>query len=264
MKDKNVIAIIQARMGSTRLPGKVLIDIAGKPMLWHVMERVKGCKKVDSIVVATTSREEDKAVIKLAKKCGVGSFAGSSDDVLDRYYQTARKFNAEVIVRITADCPLIDPHEIDKLILYFENNQCNHAGFGDTYPDGFNAEVFDFLTLKLAWENAKLKSDREHVTVYIWKNKDMFDVKEFRLDIPWDGIKFEKKNLNRLLLSVDTMGELDIIRKVYRILHSRKKFNFTIRDVLLLLTEKNEEIKLIYSKKGSLLGYYKSVEEEQR
>ena len=98
----------------------------------------------------------------------------------------------------------------------------------------------------------------------MWKNKDMFDVKEFRLDIPWDGIKFEKKNLNRLLLSVDTMGELDIIRKVYRILYSRKKFNFTIRDVLLLLTEKNEEIKLIYSKKGSLLGYYKSVEEEQR
>ena len=113
---KKVVAIIQARMGSTRLPGKVLKEISGKPMLWHVIERVKRCKEIDNIVIATTSKDEDKAIIYIAEKCGVETYAGSENDVLDRYYQAAKKVNADVIIRITADCPLINPTTIDEMI----------------------------------------------------------------------------------------------------------------------------------------------------
>lgn len=113
---KKVVAIIQARMGATRLPGKILMDIAGKPMLCHVIERMKQSKNVDSIVVATTTKEEDKAVLELAKECGIKIFAGSEDDVLDRFYQATKKFGADVIVRITVDCPIIDPQIVDVAI----------------------------------------------------------------------------------------------------------------------------------------------------
>ncbi|MGB9200159.1 cytidylyltransferase domain-containing protein, partial [Methanobacterium sp.] len=104
---KNIVVIIQARIGSSRLPGKVLMDISGKPMLWHVIERVKKSKKIDYIIVATTSKSEDLPILKLSEDMGVKTFTGSEDDVLDRYYHAAKEFKADIIVRVTSDCPLV-------------------------------------------------------------------------------------------------------------------------------------------------------------
>jgi len=146
---KNVVAIIQARMGSTRLPGKVMLPIVGNPMLWHIIERTKRCEKVDSIAVATTTIQEDKAVIKVANKCGVETFIGKENDVLDRYYQAAKEFNADVIVRITADCPLISPDTIDKMVTLCLKENADYICGHPNYPSiEHGMEVMSFSTLE--------------------------------------------------------------------------------------------------------------------
>ena len=254
---KKVVAIIQARMGSTRLPGKVLMDIAGKPMLWHVIERVKRCKKVVSIVVATTTKEEDKAVIELAKKCGVETFAGSEEDVLDRYYQAAKKFNADIIVRITADCPLIDPEVTDKIIRYFIENfgKFDHFGPPKGYPEGLDTEVFTFQALEKAWLEAKKPSEREHVTPYIWCNPDMFKLGKLPSDLK------EGEDYSHLHWSVDEECDLRFVREVYKRLYREGEI-FHMRDVLNLLHEHPELLEINKGLTG-YEGYMKSLKEDE-
>ncbi|GAI11690.1 unnamed protein product, partial [marine sediment metagenome] len=161
---KKVVAIVQARMASTRLPGKVLMNIVGKPMLWHVIERVKRCKKINSIVVATTTKKEDEPIIDLAKECKVKAFKGSDNDVLDRYYQAAKKFSADIIIRITADCPLINPTTIDEMIdLCLKENAdyiCGHPDFPSMEK---GMEVISFSALSKLKSLANKDYQKEHV-----------------------------------------------------------------------------------------------------
>ncbi len=168
-----ILAIIQARMGSSRLPDKVLKKIMEKPVLWHVIDRVSKSRLINEVIVATTYQREDLAIVEYCASRGIRVFAGSDNDVLDRYYQVAKLLRPDHIVRITADCPLHDPAVIDMVIqkhLDLDNDYTSNT-LEETFPDGLDCEVFKFSALEQAWKNAKLASEREHVTPYLKKGK---------------------------------------------------------------------------------------------
>ncbi len=169
-----VVAIIQARMGSTRLPGKVLKDLCGRTVLWHVVTRVRRVRGIDRVVVATTTSAGDDAIVKWCEGEGVAVFRGSSEDVLDRYYRAALEYGAATVVRITSDCPLIDPGLVEMAIDKFQEGGFDHVSVGGNYPDGLDTEVFSFAALECAWKEARLGSEREHVTPFIWKQPERF------------------------------------------------------------------------------------------
>ncbi len=166
------LAVIQARMGASRLPGKVMLGLEGKPVLWHVCQRVSRSSYVDEVVVATTFQKEDLEIVKYCSSEGIRVFAGSEDDVLDRYYQAAKLFKPGNVIRITADCPLHDPSIIDQVISTHtkEDNDYTSNTMEETFPDGLDCEIMKFSVLKDAWEKAVMASEREHVTQYIIKN----------------------------------------------------------------------------------------------
>ena len=173
MKNKN-LCIIQARMGSTRLPGKTLMKVGGIPMLEYEIKRVLQSKYVDKIVVATTANKEDNAIEAFCKRAGVDCFRGSADDVLGRYYECASRYpQYQNIVRITGDCPLIDPFVIDRVIAHFLDCKVDYASnvLKETFPDGMDVEIFTKVALVEAQHKAALSSEREHVTLYIRKRK---------------------------------------------------------------------------------------------
>ena len=209
----SIIAIIQARISSTRLPGKILKKIEGKTILEHVINRVKAAKNLDDVIVATTVRKEDLEIVKLCANLGIGIFCGSEDDVLDRYYQTARLFKTKNIVRITSDCPLIDFKIIDDVTdLYFKKKVDYVSNtIPETFPDGEDVEVFSFKALKIAWENAKMSSEREHVTPYIKNNPKIFRTVNFRCKI----------NLADKRWTIDEPEDFEFIKIIYKNLYPK-------------------------------------------
>jgi spore coat polysaccharide biosynthesis protein SpsF (cytidylyltransferase family) len=256
---RKVVAIVQARMTSTRLPGKVLKEIAGKPVLWHIINRLRKTKLIDEIVVATTVNFADRQILELVHGMGIKAYAGSEADVLDRYYQTAKTLNADVIVRITSDCPLLDSEVVDKVISSFlrsaldyvsntcvlDNNDCKQ-----TFPDGFDTEVFSFAALKCAWKNASLVSEREHVTPYIWKNPQLFSI----------GHVSSTEDFSNFRFTLDYEDDLIFIREVYDRL-SDKGLTFGLRDIVNLL-ETNPDLLEINKLKTRNEGYLKSVKSD--
>ena len=233
----NTIAIIQARMGSQRLPGKVLLDIAGQPMLARVYERTHLASALDQVVVATTTQPDDNPIAEMCTQRGYPCYRGSLSDVLDRYYQSARGFNAQVIVRITADCPLIDPQVIDRTVAAFF---CHTAAqdvllfdgkppapttasagssqpaydfaanrlpppWGRTYPIGLDTEVCTFTALETAWKEANLPHQREHVMPFFYDNPQRFRVLLVNAE----------QDFGRLRWTVDTPEDLELVRRIY-------------------------------------------------
>jgi len=247
---KNIVAIIQARMGSTRLPGKVLMEICGKPLLWHVVNRVSYSKYISQIVIATSTNPKDDEIEEFAKKYKLKVFRGSENDCLDRYYKAAKKYKADVVVRITADCPLICPEIIDKVISEYIKGKFDYVtnSIIYTYPDGVDVEVFSFKTLKKAWEEAKDPVEREHVTVYI-RNSGKFKIKNVVNDKPVDpqGYKW----------SVDRIEDLEFVREVYKHLYKDNEI-FSYDDIMDLLN-RYPEIKNINSNSLVDEGYYRSL-----
>ena len=228
-----VVCIIQARMGSKRLPGKVLMEFCGKPLLGHIIERVRKSKFVDKIVVATTDKSKDDKIEKLAENMRIDIFRGDDDDVLDRFYKGAKKFGTDTIVRVTGDCPLVDSLIVDQTIEYFAKNNFDYVSNAypvPTYPDGLDVEVFSFKALEAAWRKASLPSEREHVTTYIWKNKN----KDFKL-----GSVKSDTDLSKKRWTVDKPEDAEFVRKIYEALYSKKPF-FNTKDILKLLKEKPE------------------------
>jgi spore coat polysaccharide biosynthesis protein SpsF len=221
-----IAIIIQARMGSTRLPGKVLKEIMGKPMLWHVITRAKTCKTADKVIVATTRNPADKPIVKLSEQLGAGYYAGSETDVLDRYYRAAVKYKVEVIVRITADCPLLDPRVVDTVVRRYQSSDYDYVSntLKRSYPDGLDVEVFSFAALNRAWREAELLSEREHVTPYLWKNPDKFRLANVK----------RTNNLSALRFTVDEESDLEFVKQVYEHLYEEQGF-FSTNDVLRLL-----------------------------
>lgn len=162
-RKSRTIAIIQARMGSTRLPGKILKPLAGKPALWHVIDRLRYARYLVDIIIATTKNPEDDIVVNFCEENQVKCFRGSEGDVLDRYYQAAKLFCADPIVRITADCPVIDTTVVDEVIDRFFKGNYDVYSLGGEFPDGLDCSVFSFWVIEDLWKNTELPSDREHV-----------------------------------------------------------------------------------------------------
>lgn len=234
-----IVGIIQARMGSTRLPGKSMMKIVGKPLLEHVIKRVKKCKTLDCIVVATTKKKEDDVIVNLAEKLGVCWFRGSENDVLDRFLKAAEKFNANIIVRICADNPLIDPEEVDRLVKHhLETNadySYNHIPYPEGLPDGAGAEVLTIDTLRKVHKLATKQEHREHVTLYILENLDLFRTE--RLSAKPELRKPQYR------LDVDYMEDLEFIREIYRRLYKPGKI-IKLKDVIKLLDKQPELLKI--------------------
>ncbi len=233
-----VACIIQARMGSSRLPGKVLKNICEYPMLHWVVNRAAKAKLIDKLIVATSLNNSDDPIVEWCSEHDFECFRGNAYDVLDRYYQTARSYQADVIVRLTADCPLIDPALVDEVITVFFNKGVDFAAnrlpppYKRTYPIGLDIEVASFSALEKAWHHAKLSFEREHVMPYLYSVKDRFTT--FILDA--------EKNFGDRRWTVDTPEDLEFIRALFDKLNCR--INFSWREVLQIL-EENPELEKI-------------------
>jgi glutamate-1-semialdehyde 2,1-aminomutase len=168
-----VVAIVQARMGSTRLPGKVMRKISGQRLIEILLYRLSQADRIDKIVIATSNSKENDSLVDFVEKLGYDTYRGSESDVLDRIYKTATNYNADVIVRITGDCPLVDPKLVDEMLLKYHEKKCDFLWNDNppTYPDGLDVDIFNFNSLELAWENATSTKDREHVVYYMTDSK---------------------------------------------------------------------------------------------
>lgn len=227
----NIIAIIQARMASSRLPGKVLSDIAGMPMLVRVYERANRSNLLNGIVVATTKDKSDDPIANLCTERGYPCFRGNQFDVLDRYYQAAIHYKADVIVRLTADCPLIDAEEIDHVIWEFLEGNVDFATnrlpppWKRSYPIGLDTEVCSFNALKRAWQEAKEPYEREHVMPYLYNAPGRFRILALSHTPDYGNLRW----------TVDTPEDLELIRVVYQYFRSRENFGW--KDVLALFMD---------------------------
>jgi len=220
-----VVAIIQARMGSTRLPGKVLKDLEGATVLSRVVSRLRSAQLIDEVFVATTDRAADGAIVDECKKISVAVCRGDQDDVLDRYYRAAQLSKAAVVARLTSDCPLIDPGITDKTIAAFQEKQPDYASnvMMRTYPRGLDTEVMSFDALARAWQSARRPHEREHVTPYIYEHPAEFKLLSVTGEIDHSGHRW----------TVDTPEDLEFAQAVYARLKENPAFSW--RDVLALL-----------------------------
>jgi spore coat polysaccharide biosynthesis protein SpsF len=249
----NILAVIQARLGSTRLPGKVLLGLEGKTVLEHVALRVKASRFVDKVIVATTLSPEDRKIVVLCKSCGIAVFCGSTEDVLDRFYQAVLPINPSHIVRITGDCPLMDPKVIDEVIKQHlaEKSDYTTNTLKETYPDGEDVEIFTFTALQKAWENARLSSEREHVTPYIRKNPVLFKLASVE----------NKEDLGSKRWTIDNPEDYEFIKKIYKALY--KKNNLFGADEILAFLKRNPELEKINQHIIRNEGYAKSLEDDK-
>lgn len=250
-----VVAVLQARTGSTRLPGKVMADLAGKPLLARVIERAQAVPGVQTVVVATTRAERDRPILDLAKACGAKAYAGSEEDVLDRYYQAVRQFGGEVVVRLTADCPLLDPRVSARVLERYLKGDVDYASntLDPTFPDGLDTEVFSFAALERAWRESGLASEREHVTPYIWKNPVKFRLASVTDEVDRSGLRW----------TVDEAQDLEFVRAVYKHLYRDGEPPFGMDEVLALLGKK-PELKAMNTGFLRNEGYAKSLREDRR
>ncbi len=248
------VSIIQARMGSTRLPGKISKLILGKPMLTQMLERVKKAKKIDEIIVATTNKSEDDLTAKIAEESGVKVFRGSELDVLDRFYCAAKNFDADIVVRLTGDCPLMDPQVIDGVITRFQKlqNIIDYSSTPHNYPEGLDVEIFSFSALKLAAHEAGLPSEREHVSLFIKNHPERFGI-----DVWKEGHRDDSK----MHWSVDSQSDFDFVTKVYEKLYPINS-NFDKDEIIQLLSENPSFLKINEGGTG-YEGLAKSLKEDE-
>jgi len=221
-------------MGSTRLPGKVLKIVDGKnPSLYFTISQLKQCKNIDKIIVATTILKEDDIIENFAKNLGIDVFRGSVEDVLDRYFQCANYFKINTIIRITGDCPLIDPLIVDRGIEIFQSENYDYVTntFPRTFPDGNETEIFSFNILKKAWENAILPSEREHVTPYFRNQKQNFKIKNFENTIDNSHLRW----------TVDFPEDLQLVKTLISKIDSRP---IHLEDILHLIKSEPELIEI--------------------
>ena len=220
--------IVQARMGSTRLPGKVLMEvIEGKPVLYYVINQLKYCKSFEKLIIATTTLPEDDKIVQFCIDNNVNYFRGDSKNVLERHYRCAEKFSLSTVIRMPADKPLLDPEVVDKVVEAFNSNSYDYVTnfLPSTYPSGTEVEVLSFNALKIAYEKAILPSEKEHVTNYIYDHKDDFRI--FNV--------VNSENLSNFRWAVDRIEDLRLIREI---VSNIRKNPILIKDILELF--KNE------------------------
>jgi spore coat polysaccharide biosynthesis protein SpsF len=251
-----IVTIIQARMGSTRLPNKVMMPLAGKPLLLRMYERVEAADYTGIIIIATTEEEYDDPIVSLCKDKSIQYYRGNSTDLLDRHYKASLRFNPDAVVKIPSDCPLISPGIIDKVLKYYIDNK-NIFDFVSnlhpaSYPDGNDVEIFSASALKDAWLNAKKELEREHTTPYFWENQDKFKLG----NVQWESGKDYSMSHR---FTIDYKEDYEFIARVYEELYTEDKI-FTLRDILTLLDEK-PEIKKINEKYAGEYWYRNHLDE---
>ena len=251
-----ILAIIQARMGSSRLPGKVLLDLAGRPVLWHAVSRVRKARQVDQVLVATTDQLSDEPIRRFCAEQQVQCFGGSEQDVLDRFVQAARFAGAtesDAIVRITADCPLVDPDVIDQVVEAYQQAGVDYASNINppTFPDGLDVEVFSFSALRTAWREAALVSEREHVTPYLRNHPEKFSAHNVT----------HGTDLSALRWTLDEPADYALLQRLVAEL-DRNQPEFHLADVLQVLAVHPEwqEMNRDFQRNE---GYAKSLRQEQ-
>ena len=228
MQNMTIGCIIQARMGSTRLPGKVLLDVTkGKPVLYYVINQLKHCKSIEKIIVATTTLQEDDKIVQFCIDNKVSYFRGDSKNVLERHYRCAEKFSFSKIIRMPSDKPLLDPEVVDKVVEVFNSNSYDYVTnfLPSTYPGGTEVEVLSLDSLKKSWEKAILPSEKEHVTNYIYNHRDDFRI--FNV--------INSENLSNFRWAVDRIEDLRLVREIVSRI---RKSPILIKDILELF--KNE------------------------
>jgi len=234
-KNTKVVAIIQARMGSTRLPGKVLEDLVGEPMLARVVNRARRAKTVDIAIVATTTQPADDVIAGLCQERDWPFFRGSEEDVLDRYYRAALAFKADAIVRITSDCPLIEPEIIERVVTgflrYYPAVDYISNTLIRTFPLGLDVEAIGFEALEKAWQEDNNPAWREHVTLYIYRHPEKFKIRNVANDTDYSYMRW----------TVDTIEDLTFVRKIYDYFQNDA---FSWRDVLELLKVHSEWLEI--------------------
>ena len=254
MNRKRITAIIQARIGSTRLPGKVMRPILGKPMLQHIVERLRSVEAIDKVVVATSESGKDDRLAEFCDDCSIPFYRGSELDVLDRFYHAATNFGGEHLVRITGDCPLVDPLVVSRLIAYYFQNGFDFCGVATgagvagrevvgRYPDGLDSEIFSMEILTIAWREAKSELHREHVTPFIWQQPE-----RFRLGALYP----EAGDYSDCRWTVDNYEDHELMKWIYMQLYPVNP-NFGMKEVLYLLSkhpEKAAENRCFIGKEG--------------
>lgn len=230
-------AFIQARMGSTRLPGKVLMEVEGRPLLDYLVERVAQAKEIAKIVILTTSKNSDDPIAHFCQEKKLPYFRGSEEDVLERYYQAAVLRKPEGIVRITADCPLIDPEVIDQVVQVFRKGSPPFDyvsnGLERTFPRGLDVEVFTYQALEKAYLEAKLPEEREHVTPYFYRHPELFHIGKVSLSPSQAQHRW----------TVDTPEDFDLIRLIIEHLYPQN-CRFRLKDMLELISRHPDWSKL--------------------
>ena len=234
MNKKKITVIIEARTGSSRLRNKVVAEIEGKPMIFYVIDRIKQIKSVEQIILATTQEKNDKILIEIAKQNSIGIFAGDSMDVLNRDYQCALQNNADPIIRITGDCPLIDPDIVEEMLEFYLKNNYDYISnrINPKYPDGLDVEIYSFKTLQMVEQNAKLSSERSLVTTYITKNPKIFKIFSYE----------NQEDLSGHRWTVDEQNDLEFVRKIYSIM--KPKTNFSMNEIIEILVKNPELLKI--------------------
>lgn len=242
----NIVTVIQARISSTRLPGKVLLPILGKPLLSRMVERVMKANLTGTLVVATSTNSEDDQIEELCLRTNLNCYRGHLTDLIDRHYQVARIYNADAIVKIPSDCPLIDHHIIDRVIRYYiDNEELDYVSnlHPATYPDGNDVEIFSFESLEYAWNNATKNFQREHTTPFIWENNDIFNIG----NVEWEtGLDMS----GSLRFTIDYEEDYIFINKVFDELYTVNP-DFGLNDILRLLEQKPQLIEINHKFAGT-------------
>jgi spore coat polysaccharide biosynthesis protein SpsF len=246
------LVVVQARLGSTRLPGKVLLDLAGQPLIVRMVERVARIETPARIVVATTTEPADDVLVGVCQAHGIEVFRGHATDLLDRHLAVARAYGAEVIAKVPSDCPLIDPMVIDAVFARFAEGDSDYCGnlHPASYPDGNDAEVMTVEALESAWREARLDFEREHTTPFIWERPERFRLTNLAWEAQADGRPGRDCSMS-LRWTIDYPEDYELIRRVYEALYPAP---FGLYDILELL-DRRPELKAINARYAGVNWY---------
>ena len=247
-----ILAILQARFSSSRLPGKALKPILGKAMLLHQIERIQHSQMIDKLVVATSTNPSDDNIEKMCLNNNIEVFRGDLDNVLDRFYQCARLYSPKYIVRLTGDCPLTDWKTIDKVVQHCSEGGFDYIKTSEKFPDGLDVGIMTALALKIAWKNAKMPSEMEHVTQYIGKNPNLFKNGEYDCN----------QDLSHHRWTVDEPEDFIFVNSIYKALYQKNPL-FLTNDILELFQEQ-PDLTIINNSFTRNEGLKKSLQEDKK